>query len=91
MDQDAAGPTGCWGWPAATATAPWTPACGRALELEVISVGKIGSMLERATDRQPLPAPAATATTARFARDPAEFTGHGRQLTLLPSAEGQVR
>ncbi|HZC99864.1 MAG TPA: hypothetical protein VFA46_06635 [Actinomycetes bacterium] len=68
-------------------------ACARALELDVVSVGKIASMLERATDQQPLPVPAAATatTTARFARDPAEFTGHAQQLTLLGGAEGQVR
>jgi hypothetical protein len=66
-------------------------ACARALELDVVSVGKIASMLERATEQALLPAPPATAATARFARDPAEFTGAGRQLTLLPGAEGQVR
>jgi transposase len=49
-------------------------ACARALEFDVVSVGKIASMLERAAEHQPLPAPAATAATARFARDPAEFT-----------------
>jgi hypothetical protein len=66
-------------------------ACARALEWDVVSVGKIASMLERATEQMVLPAPPAAATTARFARDPAEFTGSGRQLTLLPGAEGQVR
>jgi len=66
-------------------------ACARALELDVVSVGKIASMLERATEQQPLPAPPAPAATARFARDPTELTGHPRQLQLLPGAEGQVR
>jgi transposase len=70
---------------------PVEAACARALELEVISVGKIASMLERATEQTVLPAPPAAATTARFARDPAEFTGPGRQVTLLPGAEEQVR
>src|SRR5919197_908900 len=67
-------------------------ACARALEWDVVSVGKIASMLERAAEHQPLPAPAATAATARFARDPAEFTSPGpttaRQLTLLPATSG---
>jgi hypothetical protein len=70
-------------------------ACARALEWDVVSVGKIASMLERATEQQVLPASAASAApaTARFARDPAEFTGTGHsaqptaQLTLLPAAE----
>jgi hypothetical protein len=64
-------------------------ACARALEFDVVSVGKIASMLERAAEHQPLPAPAAT---ARFARDPAEFTSpdptSARQLTLLPATPG---
>jgi Mu transposase-like protein len=46
---------------------PVQAACARALELDVISVGKIASMLERATEQTVLPAPPA-ATTARFAR-----------------------
>jgi hypothetical protein len=71
---------------------PVEAACARALELEVISVGKIASMLERATEQTVLSPPAAATTaTARFARDPAEFTGGARQLTLLGGAEGQVR
>jgi transposase len=70
---------------------PLEAACARALELDVIAVGKIASMLERATEQARVPAAAATTPTARFARDPAEFTGGGRQLTLLPGAEGQVR
>jgi transposase len=65
-------------------------ACARALEFDVVSVGKIASMLERAAEHQPLPAPAATAATARFARDPAEFTSpsSASQLTLLPATSG---
>jgi Mu transposase, C-terminal domain len=70
---------------------PLEAACARALELDVIAVGKIASMLQRATEQARVPAAAATTPTARFARDPAEFTGGGRQLTLLPGAEGQVR
>jgi transposase len=64
-------------------------ACARALEWDVVSVGKIASMLQRATEQQVLPSPAAAAATARFARDPAEFTGHPRQLQLLPAAPAQ--
>jgi transposase len=69
---------------------PLEAACARALEWDVVSVGKIASMLERATEQTGVPACAATAPTARFARDPAEFTGHARQLTLLPGPPGQV-
>jgi hypothetical protein len=70
---------------------PVEAACAQALEWDVVSVGKIASMLERATKQQVPPPAAATAATARFARDPAEFTSAARQLTLLPGAEGQVR
>jgi transposase len=63
---------------------PVDTACLRALELDVISVGKIASMLEKATENTPLPPPRpATAAAARFARDPAEFAPAGRQLTLI--------
>jgi transposase len=54
---------------------PVEAACDRALELDVVSVTKIASMLERATENTaPLgpPRPAAAAG-ARFARDPGEF------------------
>lgn len=65
---------------------PTDTACGRALELDVVSVTKIASMLERATENTPTPAPrAAHATTpARFARDPSEFNpARPVQLTLI--------
>jgi len=50
-------------------------ACQRALDAEAISVPLIGRMLDRATeaDQTEPPATAATPTTTRFARDPAEF------------------
>jgi transposase len=72
-------------------------ACARALEWEVVSVGKIASMLEQAaeqaieqaTDQSSVAT--ATTATARFARDPAEFTPTGQrtQLSLLPAAPDQ--
>ncbi|MGH3898597.1 MAG: IS21/IS408/IS1162 family transposase [Pseudonocardiaceae bacterium] len=54
---------------------PTDTACGRALELDVVSVTKIASMLERATENTPTAAPRAITTTApaRFARDPGEY------------------
>ena len=53
---------------------PVDAACARALEVDVVAVTKIASMLEKATENTPLPAaPAMTAVTARFARDPAEY------------------
>ena len=52
-------------------------ACATALEHEAINVGLIGRMLERATENnssESPPAPVGTVVTARFARDPGEFT-----------------
>ena len=61
-------------------------ACTRSLDLEVVSVAKIASMLEKAIEReQPVLPAAAGAATGRFARDPAEYsTGSRPQLTLIP-------
>jgi transposase len=79
---------------------PVEAACSRALDLEVVSVTKVASMLERATENTTPLLPAATAAAnARFARDPGEFatsrtspatggtgtaTGGTAQLTLIP-------
>jgi hypothetical protein len=54
---------------------PVDTACGRALDLDVVSVTKIAAMLERATENSPEPAPRAASgvASARFARDPAEY------------------
>jgi hypothetical protein len=61
------------------------------LDLDVVSVAKIASMLEKAIEReQPVLPVAAGASTGRFARDPAEYAatrGGARgtaQLTLIP-------
>lgn len=52
---------------------PVEAACTRALDLDVVSVTKIASMLERATeDTLPL-LPTGTVPSGRFARQPAEF------------------
>lgn len=67
-------------------SAPVDTACGKALELDVINVNKIASMLERATENIPTPAPTAAqgGAPARFARDPAEFNpARPVQLTLI--------
>jgi hypothetical protein len=64
---------------------PVDTACARALEFDVVSVTKIASMLERATEGTPQPLPAAVAGPARFARDPAEY--RPAQLTLAGSGE----
>lgn len=69
---------------------PVNTACGRALELDVLSVTKIASMLEKATENAPNtptlpPAPVAAGVT-RFARDPAEF-GSRAPLRLIRSTD----
>jgi transposase len=69
---------------------PVDAACGRALELDVVSVTKIASMLEKATENTPPPPRPAVAATARFARDPAEYRPAGTQLTLIPSGEADT-
>ncbi|MHB1010532.1 MAG: hypothetical protein ACYC1E_15160 [Propionibacteriaceae bacterium] len=63
---------------------PVDTACSRALDLDVVSVTKIASMLERATeDTLPL-MPTGTTGGGRFARTPAEFAT--RQTT--PASAG---
>jgi transposase len=63
---------------------PVNTACARALALDVVSVTKIASMLERAAQTTPAPPPPPVATgAARFARDPAEFTPHRPALMLI--------
>jgi transposase len=70
---------------------PVDAACGRALELDVVNVTKIARMLENAAENTPaLPARPAAAG-ARFARDPAEFSSGGTQLTLLPGGQEDSR
>jgi transposase len=61
-------------------------ACGKALEVDVISVTKIASMLEKAAENTPVPAtrPAAVGT-ARFARDPGEYATSRAHLRLVHS------
>lgn len=55
--------------------APVDTACGRALELDVVSVTKIAAMLEKATENLPAQPPRAASglAPARFARDPREY------------------
>jgi transposase len=64
---------------------PVDQACTRALEVDVVSVTKISSMLEKATENTPPPPRPAAAATARFARDPAEY--RPVQLTLIDGGE----
>ena len=65
---------------------PVEAACTRSLDLDVVSVSKIASMLAKAIEGQrPVLPAAASATTGRFARDPAEYATRGTtQLTLIP-------
>jgi hypothetical protein len=68
---------------------PVNTACGRALELDVVSVTKIASMLEKACENTPIPTSRPRAAgAARFARDPAEFNPRPARLTLI-HGEGQ--
>lgn len=61
---------------------PVETACAKALDVDVVSVTKIASMLEKAIETTPAITPRrAAGGPARFARDPAEFAS-GR-LTLL--------
>jgi len=69
-------------------------ACAAALELDVISVGKIKSIVEKGTGKQAAQAAARsrqagdavrTPAAARFARDPREFaTATGVRMQVLP-------
>jgi hypothetical protein len=54
---------------------PVDTACGRALDLDVVSVTKIAAMLEKATENTPAQPPRAASglAPARFARDPREY------------------
>lgn len=69
---------------------PVETACSRSLDLDVVSVSKIASMLEKAIEgvRPVLPA-AAGAPTGRFARDPAQYAVPGiGALTLIRGGGG---
>ncbi|MBX9638538.1 MAG: IS21 family transposase [Mycobacteriaceae bacterium] len=59
---------------------PVNTACGRALELDVVSVTKIAAMLEKATENTPAESPRAATglAPARFARDPGEYRSQAR-------------
>ena len=67
---------------------PVDDACDTALTLDVISVRKIGSMLERATETTPPALPAAAgATPTRFTRDPSEFATSRTHLRAVPNPD----
>lgn len=60
-------------------------ACSLALDLDVVSVPKIASMLERATETSTPALPQAAGQTAtRFARDPSEFSIHPNTIDRRP-------
>jgi transposase len=64
-------------------------ACAKALDVDVVSVTKIDSMLQRAVESVPAPKPRAVAAAGRFARDPGEYAvGRGR-LRLVHNADAQ--
>jgi transposase len=64
---------------------PVETACSRSLDLDVVSVSKVASMLEKAIEReQPVLPIAAGSPTGRFARDPAQYALPGLgHLTLI--------
>lgn len=75
---------------------PVDTACGRALDLDVVSVSKIAAMLAKATETSEPVLPAASgAPGGRFARDPDEYaTPRAVALTLIPgglSEQGETR
>lgn len=61
-------------------------ACGKALEVDVVSVSKIASMLEKATQSTPTPPPRRGAAAGRFARDAAEYATGRPHLRLVSDA-----
>jgi transposase len=69
---------------------PVEAACCRSLDVDVVSVSKVASMLERATENDTARPVAAGSAGGRFARQPDEFAMRGgTQLTLIhggPSA-----
>jgi transposase len=66
---------------------PVNTACGKALDVDVISVTKIASMLEKAAENTPVaPARPAAVGAARFARDPGEYATSRAHLRLVHGA-----
>ena len=65
-------------------------ACSLSLDLDVVSVNKIVSMLERATETTTPALPQAVGQTAtRFSRDPSEFTVTPTPLTIVPVTDSE--
>ncbi|WP_206426091.1 Mu transposase domain-containing protein [Nakamurella antarctica] len=64
---------------------PVDAACGTALDLDVVAVGKIDAMLTKALENTPPVLPAAAGHPAgRFSRQPDEFQAGRATLTLVP-------
>jgi transposase len=67
-------------------------ACGKALDVDVITVTKIASMLANGADSSPAPQPRPAApAAARFARDPGEYATARARLRLVRDDAGEVR
>ncbi|MDT5029254.1 MAG: hypothetical protein QOE61_5680 [Micromonosporaceae bacterium] len=68
---------------------PVDAACSRALDVDVVSVTKIASMLEKATETATTtaPAPRLVAASARFARDPGEYATRRGGLRLVHNTD----
>ncbi|WP_407663541.1 Mu transposase domain-containing protein [Mycolicibacterium celeriflavum] len=65
-------------------------ACSLSLDLDVVSVNKIVSMLERATENTTPALPQAVGQTAtRFSRDPSEFSTTPTSLTVVPITDSE--
>lgn len=65
-------------------------ACSLSLDLDVVSVNKIASMLERATETATAPLPRAVGqNSTRFARDPSEFPSTSKVLTVVPNTDSK--
>ena len=67
-------------------------ACAKALDVDVIAVGKIASMLAKATEHTAAVLPvAAPVGASRFARDPSEYASHGTGPAItgtIPASNG---
>jgi hypothetical protein len=66
-------------------------ACSLSLDLDVVSVNKIVSMLQRTTENTAPALPRAVGQTAtRFSRDPSEFTTTPASLTVVPGTDSEA-
>ena len=71
---------------------PVDAACGRTLDVDVVSVTKIASMLDKATETATITVPAPrSGATARFARDPRRVRHPPRSAGSRPATTPQIR